>query len=56
MELGEPRSIRAASLVLTIIERLTTKGEEYSGMIWVGENYSKADLLRDLRRLAEEKS
>lgn len=51
MELGEPRSIRAASLVLTIIERLTAKGEEYSGMIWVGENYSKAGLLRDLRGL-----
>ena len=34
-----------------IIQRLTKKGEEFAGMVLVGENYSKADLLRDLRAM-----
>ena len=34
-----------------IIERLTEKGEDFARMVWVGKNYSKADLLRDLRAL-----
>lgn len=35
-----------------IVAKLTSRGEQFSEMVWVGENYSKADLLRDLRALA----
>lgn len=32
-----------------IIRRLTTNDERFSHLVWVGKNYSKADLMRDLR-------
>ena len=38
-------------MVGNIIKRLTEKGEQFAHMIWVGRNYSKADLLRDLRAI-----
>lgn len=34
-----------------IINKLTSKGEKHAQMIWVGDGYSKADLLKDLREL-----
>lgn len=32
-----------------IIARLTEKGEQFAALTFVGREYSKADLLRDLR-------
>lgn len=34
-----------------IIAKLTEKGEEFAHMTYVGPDYSKADLLTDLREL-----
>lgn len=41
---------QASSLseILTLLE----KGK-YPELVWVGKNYSKADLIRDLKKLAE---
>ena len=39
-----------------IIKCLTERGEQFAHMIWVGRNYSKADLLRDLRAIEDKAS
>lgn len=36
-----------------IIERLTETGERFADCVWVGREYSKADLLRDLRAIRD---
>lgn len=35
----------------SIIAKMTAKGEDGREMVWVGDHYSNADLLRDLRGL-----
>ena len=36
-----------------IIAKLTVNGEKFAHWTWVGKNYSKADLLKDLRKADE---
>jgi len=38
-----------------IIDKLNHNGGEYNYMIYVGKNYSKADLVKELRELQEKK-
>ena len=37
--------------IADIILRMTTNDERFNHLVWVGKNYSKADLIRDLREL-----
>ena len=39
------------ALITDILNKLTTKSEDLHGTIWVGEYYSLADLVHDLRKL-----